>query len=87
MHKTEIGKELKMNVIRAKHNYLKLKKDPLEVFMRVFFQHIFFLNVVIFTFTMRSTFTFFTLQKRKNIKIWHLRNISFMVYTCIIIKT
>ena len=36
------------------------------------------------TFTMRSTFTFFTFQNRKNNKIWHFRNVAFMVY--IIIK-
>ena len=33
---------------------------------------------------MRSTFKFVTFQNRKNIKIWHFKNVAFMVY--IIIK-
>ena len=46
----------------------------------------FALNVAIFTYTMRCTFTFLhSTRKKKPILIGHFRNITFMVY--IIIKT
>ena len=73
-----------MKVSHDDHDYLKLLKYPLEKYY-VFFSTDFVLNVAIYTFTMRSTFTFFTFQKRNNINIRHFINITFMVY--IIIKT
>ena len=48
-----------------------------------FFSTNFALYVAIFTFTMRSTYTFLH-SKTEKIKILHFRNITFMVY--IIIK-
>ena len=73
-----------MKISHTNHDYLKLKKDPLEKYLSVFFSTNFPLNVAIFTFSMRSIFTFFTFQNRKNIKIRHCRNVTYMLY--IIIK-
>ena len=56
-----------MKISHADHEYLKLKKDPLEKYLSVFSTN-FALNIIIFMFTMRPTFTFFTFQNRKNIK-------------------
>ena len=56
-----------MKASHADHDYLKLKQDPLEKYLCVFSTS-FALNVTIFTFTMRSTFTSFTFQKRKKHK-------------------
>ena len=56
-----------MKISHADHDELKTKKDPLEKYFSVFFFSTnFALNVAIFTFTMKSTFTFFTFQNRKN---------------------
>ena len=73
-----------MKISHVDHDYLKRQKDPLEKYLCIFSTNV-ALNVAIYTFTMRSTFKFFYIPKQnKNIKIWHLRNITFMVY--IIIK-
>ena len=53
-----------MKISDVDHDYLKLLKAPLEKYY-AFFRTIFALNVAIFKFTMRSTFTFFTFQERK----------------------
>ena len=56
-----------MEISHADHDYLKLKTDPLEKYLSVF-QYKFVLNIAIFTFTMRSTFTFLHSETDKTSK-------------------
>ena len=53
-----------MKISHVDHDQLKPKKDPLKKYLSVFSANS-VLNVAIFMFTMRSTFTFFTFQNRK----------------------
>ena len=68
-----------MKVSHADNDYLKLKKDSSEKYLCVY-QYKFYVNHEIYFYG-----GFFYIPKEKNNKIWHFRNITFMVY--IIIKT
>ena len=85
LRKTEIGKEL-INENKPCRPWLfnALERSFWEVFKR-FFSTNFAIHVAIYYVYHEIYFyVFFTSQNRKNIKIWHFRNVTFMVY--IIIK-
>ena len=73
-----------MKISNVDNDYLKLWKRSFREVFYAFFSTNVALNVAIFTFTMRFILgVFFAFQKRKNIKIWHFRNITFTVYIII----
>ena len=72
-----------MKISYADNDKLKPKKDPLEKYFSVF-QYKFCARCYHFYVDHEIYFYVFYIPKQKNIKVWHFRNVTFMVY--IIIK-